>query len=218
MHKPLHTCRVGCSGVLQETTQPQWREENMLYWRHPCPSNTASIICSQLTVVWDHRGLGQWLFPDKCCCKQGMLEQSIFCRWNGSSDFRLCVNMTILVSFTECESQFLLYISTVQRSRRCMWWCESRLGLVGFRVTATRVSVNSKNACHDVFLPIYKTLPTRWYNQKKRGIAWQCSGTSNCEMWWFWMSLYVFPYPNPIQSSLRPIFWKTFTASLIDWA
>ena len=26
---------------------------------------------TQLTVVWCHRGFGQWLFPDECCSKQG---------------------------------------------------------------------------------------------------------------------------------------------------
>ena len=117
-----------------------------------------------LNVVWDHRGLGQWLFPDECCCKQGMLEQSVFCRRNDSSDFRPCVNMTILASFTDCESQFLVYISTVQRSRRRMW-CESMLRLDGFRACemATRVSMISENAhhaFHDVFLPIRNTANT----------------------------------------------------------
>lgn len=50
-----------------------------------------------------------------------MLEQSVLCWWNWFQWLRPCVNMTILASVSDCVSQFL-YISTVQRSRRCMWY------------------------------------------------------------------------------------------------
>jgi len=37
---------------------------------HP-PFVLAAPFPAPLTVVWCHRGLGHWLFPDECCSKQG---------------------------------------------------------------------------------------------------------------------------------------------------
>ena len=95
-----------------------WRPSFVLAAPFPAP----------VTVVWDHMDLGHWLFPDECSSEQVILEKVWFAGRMDSSDYRTCVGMTILYSFTDCESQFLVYFSTVQRSR-CRVWCESMLRL-----------------------------------------------------------------------------------------
>ena len=92
-----------------------------------------------ITGLWDFGYFGERLLPDKgarlACwnkaCWVGGIE---------SSDFRLCVNITLIASFSNSASQFLLYISTVQpsRSRICS---ESSVRLLGSWIIATKVLV-----------------------------------------------------------------------------
>ena len=126
-----------------------------------------------------------------------------------SSDYRPWVSMNILVSFTECEWQFLVYISTVQRSRHHMW-CESMLRLEGFRLMATRVSMISENARH--------AFHTVWFSNrnsadtmsqpviawKKGGGVWQCSGLAiaRCdELGCLWMFSMIWSLSKVLQGS-----------------
>ena len=100
--------------------------------------------------------------------------------WVGGMDsrgFRPTVNFNILASLTEVDLQFLLYISTVKRSRRCM--CnESSVRLVGSWVMAMKVSVISgkvARAFHAVILPISNIADVTSHpvNEWRKRSAWQ---------------------------------------------
>ena len=135
---------------LQATTQPQWRSsehawltsarsvQNGTHWLvlvfHSQPQSLGFGIsgilesdCFQIKAAAKRARLACW---NKACWVGGI----------ESSDFRLCVNITFIASFSNSASQFLLCRSTVRRSRRRIC-SESSMRLVGSWINATKVLV-----------------------------------------------------------------------------
>ena len=103
-----------------------------------CPIRTHAVVL--LFHSQPHSlGLGISGFLDRDCFHINAAGNSErFACWNNaccvgdifSSDLRPCVNIIFLASFTDSDSQFLLYINTVKRFNRRMC-CKSIVRLVG---------------------------------------------------------------------------------------
>ena len=149
-------------------------EVNMLCWRHPWPSNMASTVCSCcsipspthcITGVWasDCFQMNAAVSKVHLACCLGRMD---------SSDYGPWVSMTILVSFTECESQFLVYIRTVQSNARdaaCdMSQCWGWLGFVWWwRECPWSPRIHAMHSMLFVFL--IETVQTQCHNQWTHG-------------------------------------------------
>ena len=73
-----------------------------------------------------------------------------------SRDLRLKINMCLCAAFTVTEEQFLVYISTVSFSMRCIWR-ESSVSSCGFSVKLIIFAVTSGKfiqAFHSDFSPM----------------------------------------------------------------
>ena len=115
---------------LKATTQPQWRISE-----HALLTSSRSVQYGTHTLVLAFHsqphslGSGIWGILERDCFQtKAAVCRARFPCWNKacwvrgieSRDLRPWVNRTFLASFTESALQFLLYMSTVQRSRRCI--------------------------------------------------------------------------------------------------
>ena len=124
---------VFCIGVQFDGTYncPCRPRHNQSWCSIPSPNHWALGIlesdCFQIQAAAKRARLACW---NKACWVGGI----------ESSDFRLCVNITFIASFSNSASQFLLYMNTVQRSRRRIC-SESSMRLLGSWIIATKVLV-----------------------------------------------------------------------------
>ena len=154
LHNWLHRipARKHLQLPLHATEQPQWSSIE-----HPWLASGESVQYGThaLVLLFNSQphslALGISGFLDRDCFHiNAAVSSERFACWNNaccvgdifSSDLRSCVNIIFLASFTDSDSQFLLYINTVKRSNRRMC-CESIVRLVGAWVTATKVFVIS---------------------------------------------------------------------------
>ena len=84
---------------------------------------------TQLTVVWCHRGFGQWLFPDECCSKQGTFSmrsrRRMWCesmlRLDGFFVMAMRVSMISEKIYAMHSILFVFLIETVPRQCHNQW-------------------------------------------------------------------------------------------------
>ena len=114
---------------LPATTQPQWRssEHAWLTSARYIQNGTHWLV---LVFHSQPQSLGFGIL--------GILESDYF--QIKAAAKRLCVNITFIASFSNSASQFLLYMSTVQRWRRRIC-SESSMILLGSWIIATKVLV-----------------------------------------------------------------------------
>ena len=158
--QPLHICRVGCIGVQFDGTyncpcRPRHNHNggavNMRGWHAFARSVQTGTHWLVLVFHSQPQSLGfgmVGILESDCFQIKAAAERARLACWNKacwvggieSSDFRLCVNITFIASFSNWASQFLLYTSTVQRSR-CRICSESSMRLLGSWIIATNVMV-----------------------------------------------------------------------------
>ena len=172
---------------LQASKQPQWSnsEHPLLASGRLVQYRTHALV---LTFHSQPHSLGFGMLEvlnSDCFQTKAAMSNAHFVCWNnacwvcGMDSRRLqpTVKINFLASLTEVDLQFLLYISTVKRSRCCM--CnESSVRLVGSWLMAMKVSVTSgkvAHAFHAVFLPTPNIADVKSHpvNEWKKRSAWQ---------------------------------------------
>ena len=189
---------------LQATKQPQWsNSEHPLLASGRLVQYGAHALGLSFNSQPYSLGFGMVEVLDRDCFQmKAAMSNARFVCWNNACWVGGMDSRGLRPTVNIVDLQFLLYISTVKRSRRCM--CnESSVRLVGSWVMAMEVSVTSEMAhtFHAVFLPIpnIADVTSHPVNEWKKRSAWQRWGPSCWEMWWIGIS--VNGFPDPIQST-----------------